>query len=200
MTRKKLGKPEVGTITLAAYQEGNKVLITLSDDGKGLKPEIIKASAEKKGIDTTGMTDRELQMLVFHPGFSTAKKITNISGRGVGLDAVQAKIAELGGSIEMDSKVDVGTTFIIKLPLTLSIIQALMVQIGKESFAIPLDVVERVVMVREKDIMQTRSMQVPGRLDSDHQNGQAASGAVFFIRQEVCDHRQDRQAILRRAG
>lgn len=159
-TRKKLGKPEVGTITLAAYQEGNKVLITLSDDGKGLKPEIIKASAEKKGIDTTGMTDREIQMLVFHPGFSTAKKITNISGRGVGLDAVQAKIAELGGSIEMDSKVDVGTTFIIKLPLTLSIIQALMVQIGKESFAIPLDVVERVVMVREKDIMQTSNQEV----------------------------------------
>ena len=159
-TRKKLGKPEVWTITLAAYQEGNKVLITLSDDGKGLKPEIIKASAEKKGIDTTGMTDRELQMLVFHPGFSTAKKITNISGRGVGLDAVQAKIAELGGSIEMDSKVDVGTTFIIKLPLTLSIIQALMVQIGKESFAIPLDVVERVVMVREKDIMQTSNQEV----------------------------------------
>lgn len=159
-TRKKLGKPEVGTITLAAYQEGNKVLITLSDDGKGLKPEIIKASAEKKGIDTTGMTDRELQMLVFHPGFSTAKKITNISGRGVGLDAVQAKIGELGGSIEMDSKVDVGTTFIIKLPLTLSIIQALMVQIGKESFAIPLDVVERVVMVREKDIMQTSNQEV----------------------------------------
>lgn len=159
-TRKKLGKPEVGTITLAAYQEGNKVLITLSDDGKGLKPEIIKASAEKKGIDTTGMTDREIQMLVFHPGFSTAKKITNISGRGVGLDAVQAKITELGGSIEMDSKVDVGTTFIIKLPLTLSIIQALMVQIGKESFAIPLDVVERVVMVREKDIMQTSTQEV----------------------------------------
>ena len=159
-TRKKLGKPEVGTITLAAYQEGNKVLITLSDDGKGLKPEVIKASAEKKGIDTPGMTDRELQMLVFHPGFSTAKKITNISGRGVGLDAVQAKITELGGSIEMDSKVDVGTTFIIKLPLTLSIIQALMVQIGKESFAIPLDVVERVVMVREKDIMQTSNQEV----------------------------------------
>lgn len=159
-TRKKLGKPEVGTITLAAYQEGNKVLITLSDDGKGLKPEVIKASAEKKGIDTTGMTDREIQMLVFHPGFSTAKKITNISGRGVGLDAVQAKITELGGSIEMDSKVDVGTTFIIKLPLTLSIIQALMVQIGKESFAIPLDVVERVVMVREKDIMQTSNQEV----------------------------------------
>lgn len=159
-TRKKLGKPEVGTITLAAYQEGNKVLITLSDDGKGLKPEVIKESAEKKGIDTTGMTDREIQMLVFHPGFSTAKKITNISGRGVGLDAVQTKITELGGSIEMDSKVDVGTTFIIKLPLTLSIIQALMVQIGKESFAIPLDVVERVVMVREKDIMQTSNQEV----------------------------------------
>jgi len=159
-TRKKLGKPEEGTITLSAYQEGNKVLITLSDDGKGLNPEIIKASAERKGIDTTGLTDREIQMLVFHPGFSTAKKITSISGRGVGLDAVQSKITELGGSIDVESKVDVGTTTVITLPLTLSIIQALMVKIGNESFAVPLDVVERVVMIHEKDIMKTSNREV----------------------------------------
>lgn len=116
-TRKKLGKPEVGTITLAAYQEGNKVLITLSDDGKGLKPEIIKASAEKKGIDTTGMTDRELQMLVFHPGFSTAKKITNISGRGVGLDAVQARLPNLADPSKWTVKLDVETTLTIKITI-----------------------------------------------------------------------------------
>lgn len=96
------------------------------------------------------MTDDELINLIFHPGFSTAKTITNISGRGVGLDAVMAKINDLGGSLEMKTELHVGTKFVIKLPLTLSIIQALMVRVAKESFAIPLDVVERVVMIQEK--------------------------------------------------
>lgn len=159
-TRKKLGKPEEGKIKLLAYQEGNKVMITLSDDGKGLDPQVIKATAEKRGLDTTGMSDKELQMLVFSPGFSTADKITNISGRGVGLDAVQAKINELGGSLEVDSKVDVGTKTVIKLPLTLSIIQALMIKIGEETFAIPLDVVERVEMISEDNILQTADREV----------------------------------------
>ncbi|MCI1953939.1 MAG: chemotaxis protein CheA [Ligilactobacillus acidipiscis] len=159
-TRKKLGKPEEGKIKLSAYQEGNKVMITLSDDGKGLDPQVLKITAEERGIDTTGMSDKELQMLVFNPGFSTAKKITNISGRGVGLDAVQAKINELGGSLEVDSKVNVGTKTVIKLPLTLSIIQALMVKLGEETFAIPLDVVERVEMIHEDNILQTASQEV----------------------------------------
>lgn len=159
-TRKKLGKPEEGKIKLSAYQEGNKVMITLSDDGKGLDPQVLKITAEERGIDTTGMSDKELQMLVFNPGFSTAKKITNISGRGVGLDAVQAKINELGGSLEVDSKVNVGTKTVIKLPLTLSIIQALMVKLGEETFAIPLDVVERVEMIQEDNILQTASQEV----------------------------------------
>lgn len=158
--RKKLGKPEEGKIKLSAYQEGNKVMITLSDDGKGLDPQVLKITAEERGIDTTGMSDKELQMLVFNPGFSTAKKITNISGRGVGLDAVQAKINELGGSLEVDSKVNVGTKTVIKLPLTLSIIQALMVKLGEETFAIPLDVVERVEMIHEDNILQTASQEV----------------------------------------
>lgn len=135
-------------------------MITLSDDGKGLDPQVLKITAEERGIDTTGMSDKELQMLVFNPGFSTAKKITNISGRGVGLDAVQAKINELGGSLEVDSKVNVGTKTVIKLPLTLSIIQALMVKLGEETFAIPLDVVERVEMIQEDNILQTASQEV----------------------------------------
>ncbi|GBG94908.1 chemotaxis protein, cheA [Ligilactobacillus salitolerans] len=159
-TRKRLGKPEEGKIKLSAYQEGNKVLITLTDDGQGLNPQVMKETAEKRGIDTTGMSDKELQMLVFDPGFSTAKKITNISGRGVGLDAVQAKIDELGGSLEVESKVDVGTKTVIKLPLTLSIIQALMVKLGDETFAIPLDVVERVEMIQADNILQTASQEV----------------------------------------
>lgn len=159
-TRQRLGKPIEGKIKLSAYQQGNKVLITLTDDGKGLDPQVMKETAEKRGIDTTGMSDTELQMLVFNPGFSTAKKITSISGRGVGLDAVQAKINELGGSLEVDSQVNVGTKTVIKLPLTLSIIQALMVKLGDETFAIPLDVVERVEMIHEKNLLQTAQQEV----------------------------------------
>lgn len=94
--REKLGKPRKGTIRLAAYQEGNRVIITLEDDGKGLDPQVIKASAEKKGLATEGLSDEALQQLIFHPGFSTAQEVTNISGRGVGMDAVQSKITQLG--------------------------------------------------------------------------------------------------------
>ncbi|KRM88623.1 chemotaxis protein CheA [Liquorilactobacillus vini] len=159
-TREKLGKPRKGTITLSAYQEGNQVIITLEDDGKGIDPQVIKKSAEEKGINTEGMSEDELRLLIFHPGFSTAKKITNISGRGVGLDAVKTKITGLGGSIEMRSQVNVGSKFIIKLPLTLSIIQALMVKIGNENFAIPLDVVEKVVMLDESEIISTAENEV----------------------------------------
>ncbi|KRM05975.1 chemotaxis protein CheA [Liquorilactobacillus ghanensis DSM 18630] len=159
-TREKLGKPRKGTITLSAYQEGNRVIITLEDDGKGIDPQVIKASAESKGINTDGMSEDELKHLIFHPGFSTAKKITDISGRGVGLDAVQSKINELGGSIELRSQVNVGSKFIIKLPLTLSIIQALMVKVGAGNFAIPLDVVERVVMLHDEDIVPTAKGEV----------------------------------------
>ncbi|KRM96845.1 chemotaxis protein CheA [Liquorilactobacillus aquaticus DSM 21051] len=158
--REKEGKDRKGTIKLSAYQEGNRVIITLEDDGKGLDPAVIKESAESKGINTEGMSDDEIKKLIFHPGFSTAKEITNISGRGVGLDAVQAKISELGGSLEMKSELHVGTKFIIKLPLTLSIIQALMVRIGNESFAVPLDVVERVVMLKENEIVKTTNQEV----------------------------------------
>lgn len=158
--REKLGKPRRGTINLVAYQEGNQVIITITDDGKGLNPDVIRESAARKGLSTDGLSDEEVQKLIFHPGFSTAKEITNISGRGVGMDAVQSKIHALGGTIELRSQVNVGTTFIIKLPLTLSIIDALMVRVGTENFAIPLDVVERVVMVREEQIEQTFTNEV----------------------------------------
>ena len=158
--REKLGKPRKGTIRLAAYQEGNRVIITLEDDGKGLDPQVIKASAEKKGLATAGLSDEALQQLIFHPGFSTAQEVTNISGRGVGMDAVQSKITQLGGTIEMKSQPNKGTQFVIKLPLTLSIIQALMVRVGEETFAIPLNLVERVVMIKEEEIIQTVSDEV----------------------------------------
>lgn len=160
--REQLGKPRRGKIHLIAYQEGNQVIITISDDGKGLNPEIIRESAARKGLSTAGLNDEEVQKLIFHPGFSTAKEITNISGRGVGMDAVQSKIHALGGTIELRSVVNEGTTFIIKLPLTLSIIEALMVRVGTETFAIPLDVVERVVLVHEDKIEKTFTNEVYG--------------------------------------
>lgn len=159
-TRLKLGKDTKGTIRLTAFQEGNQVIITIEDDGKGLNPELLKASAEKKGIQTNNMTDEEIQRLIFHPGFSTAKEITNVSGRGVGMDAVQSKILSLGGTIELRSLVDVGTTFTIRLPLTLSIIDALMVKVAEDTFAVPLDVVERVVRIKEEEIVETLNQEV----------------------------------------
>lgn len=158
--REALGKSRKGTIRLAAYQEGNRVIITLEDDGKGLDPQVIKASAERKGLSTEGLSDEEIQQLIFHPGFSTAEKVTNISGRGVGMDAVQSKIVNLGGTIELWSRPNKGTRFTIKLPLTLSIIQALMVRVGTETFAIPLDLVERVVIIKEEEVIQTVSQEV----------------------------------------
>src|SRR5699024_10190414 len=122
-------------------------VITVKDDGKGIDPEKIRESAIKKGISTEGMGKRDLIQLIFHQGFSTVENVTNISGRGVGMDVVRQKISSLGGDIQVISEVDVGTTFLIKLPLTLSIIQALMVNIGKEAFALPLGIIERVVKV-----------------------------------------------------
>lgn len=158
--RERLGKNRKGTILLSAFQEGNQVMITIEDDGKGLDPAVIGASAERKGIYTDGLSEEEIQQLIFHPGFSTAKEVTNISGRGVGMDVVKSKITSLGGTIELRSQVNVGTRFIIKLPLTLSIIEALMVRIGNENFAIPLDIVERVVMIREEEIEETLNEEV----------------------------------------
>lgn len=158
--RVKLGKDPKGTIKITAYQEGNRVVLTLSDDGKGVNPTIIKESAERKGISTEGMSDKEIQQLIFHPGFSTAKEVTSISGRGVGMDAVKQKITELGGTVELESVVDQGTVFKINLPLTLSIIQSLLVKVGQDSFAIPLGIIKTIVKVTEEDIIRIHNREV----------------------------------------
>lgn len=158
--RKSLGKPEKGLIKLSAYQEGNRVIITIQDDGKGLNPEVIKESAIRKGINVDGLTDREIIRLIFNPGFSTNKEVTSISGRGVGMDVVRQKIESLGGEIDVVSQVDKGTTFNIRLPLTLSIIQALMVKVGQEVFALPLGVIERVIKLDEEEIISTHGEEV----------------------------------------
>ncbi len=154
------GKDPKGTIHLSAYQEGNKVVIKVSDDGKGIDPEKIRESAMRKGIPTDGFSKAELINLIFNPGFSTNTEVTSISGRGVGMDVVRSKITSLGGSIDVLSEVDQGTNFVIKLPLTLSIIQALMVHVGSETFALPLGLIEKVVKVLEGDIKDSHNGEV----------------------------------------
>lgn len=151
------GKNPKGTIRITAYQEGNRVFLTVSDDGKGVNPSVIKESAARKGIETDHLSDKEIQQLIFHPGFSTAKNVTNISGRGVGMDVVKQKINELGGTIEILSEVDKGTAFRMSLPLTLSIIQALLVTVGTEQFAMPLGVVRKVIRPEPEEIVQTHT-------------------------------------------
>ncbi|HCM88639.1 MULTISPECIES: chemotaxis protein CheA [Vagococcus] len=158
--RKELGKPVEGEIKISAFQQGNRVTITVSDDGKGINPDIIKKSAEKKGISTEGMSDKEIIHLIFHPGFSTAQEVTNVSGRGVGMDVVQSKISQLGGTIELQSEVNMGSIFTINLPLTLSIIQSLMVEVSGELFALPQSSIEKVFEVSEKDIVKVHTKEV----------------------------------------
>ncbi|MGY3746486.1 chemotaxis protein CheA [Vagococcus salmoninarum] len=185
--RAELGKPKIGKIRLTASQQGNRVMISVSDDGKGLNPVLIKASAEKKGLEVEGLSEQEIMQLIFHPGFSTATEVTNVSGRGVGMDVVHSKINSLGGSIELTSEVDVGTTFAINLPLTLSIIQSLMVKVGQETFALPLGVIEKVIEIQPSEIVQVHqkevyfyrgvatpvirvneSLEIPEQLDNQH--------------------------------
>lgn len=158
--RQSLWKAPKGTIKISAYQEGNQVFISVSDDGKGLNPDAIRQSAEKKGISTEGLSDQAVQELIFHPGFSTASEVTKISGRGVGLDVVKTKIEELGGSLEVRSKINAGTTFRLSLPLTLSIIPALLVQVESHTFALPLSVIHHVLHPDEKAIKQTHNGEV----------------------------------------
>ncbi len=154
------GKNPKGIIKLIAYQEGNKVVIKVSDDGKGIDPEKIRESANRKGIPTEGLDKNELIQLIFNQGFSTNTEVTNISGRGVGMDVVRSKITSLGGNIEVDSVIGQGTSFEIRLPLTLSIIQALMVHVSHETFALPLGLIEKVVKVNEGDIKDAHNGEV----------------------------------------
>ncbi len=154
--REKKGKPRRGTIILSAYQEGDHIVIEVADDGKGIDIEKIAAKAIEKGLikesDLQHMGERDILNLIFAPGFSTAEKITDISGRGVGMDVVKTNIEKLNGIIEMDTEVGKGTTLRIKLPLTLAIIQALMVSSNKDIYAIPLASVQEIVHLEEGHI------------------------------------------------
>lgn len=140
-TRAFAGKPAMGTIKLRAYHEGGRVNIEISDDGGGIDPERLKAKALERGLITPeharSMTTHEAFSLIFMPGFSTAEKVTNISGRGVGMDVVKSNIERLGGSVDVDSRLGHGTTIRIRIPLTLAIIPALVIGTSGERFAIP---------------------------------------------------------------
>jgi two-component system chemotaxis sensor kinase CheA len=163
-------KPEIGTVTLDADQEGNHIVLKISDDGKGMDPAILLNKAIEKGVVTPEqadqMTDREIFMLIFAPGFSTAKKVTDVSGRGVGMDVVKTNIQKLKGMVEIDSELGKGTTFTVKLPLTLAIIQGLLVRVKDETYAIPLSSVEEVVAV-EENIIDTVNRQEVIRIRED---------------------------------
>ncbi len=148
------GKPRQGTVQLTAEHSGDSVILTIRDDGAGLDKNAIRAKAiEKKLIpESAELSDRELFALIFAPGFSTAKKITGVSGRGVGMDVVKQSIEALRGTIDLTSQKGEGTTITIKLPLTLAIIESLMVKIGDEHFVMPLSVVEECVELTRDDI------------------------------------------------
>ncbi|GAA6961300.1 chemotaxis histidine kinase/response regulator CheAY2 [Helicobacter pylori] len=154
--RRRLNKPETGKVQLSAYNEGNHIVIKISDDGKGLDPVMLKEKAVEKGAiserDAEGMSDREAFNLIFKPGFSTAKVVSNVSGRGVGMDVVKTNIEKLNGIIEIDSEVGVGTTQKLKIPLTLAIIQALLVGVQEEYYAIPLSSVLETVRISQDEI------------------------------------------------
>ena len=158
--RIKKGKDPVGEIKLLAYQEGTKAVIKVEDDGGGIDVEKVKSKAHKININTDGMTDNDIRNLIFMQGFSTNEEVTDISGRGVGMDVVKTKIASLGGSVEVISEENKGSSFIIRLPLTLQIIQALLVKVGGETMAISLGYVDRVIDFKEELVKKTNNKEV----------------------------------------
>ncbi len=162
--RIKRGKPETGNIFLNAYQEGNNVIIQVGDDGNGIDVEAVKAKAIERGTITEEqaetMNQKEIINLLFLPSFSMAKKITDISGRGVGLDVVKSGIEQLGGDVEVKTSIGEGTTFSVRLPLTLAIIQALMVEIRDEKYAIALGSISNIENIPVTDIKYVQAKEV----------------------------------------
>jgi len=158
------GKDRAGNIWLRAYQDGNNVVIEVDDDGAGIDIEKVKKKIVEKGLESeeivNGLTDEEVIQYLFLPNFSTSDKITDLSGRGVGLDAVKTKIEALGGNVEMISKRGKGSRAIIRLPLTLAIIQALLVMVGNEKYAIPLNSIREIYNLNPKDIKYVRNQEV----------------------------------------
>ena len=158
--RKAAGKSAEGMLHLDAIHQGNNIVIKVRDDGHGLNAEKLKAKAIEKGVITreeaASMSDKEAWHLIFRAGFSTAKEVTDISGRGVGMDVVRRSIEQLGGSVEIDSKMGEGTTFSLRLPLTLAIIQALLVETHQELYALPISSVSETIRIERSDIFSVQ--------------------------------------------
>ena len=158
------GKPETGIIALKAYNEGNHIVIQIDDDGKGLDAEMLKNKSLEKGIITEkeadSMSDKEAFALIFKPGFSTAASVTNVSGRGVGMDVVKTNIEKLNGIIDIESEIGKGTSLKLKIPLTLAIIQALLVGVQEEHYAIPLASVLETVRISKDEIFSVENRSV----------------------------------------
>ncbi|WP_214740137.1 MULTISPECIES: chemotaxis protein CheA [unclassified Exiguobacterium] len=155
--RLQAGKPEQGMLALRAYHGGNRVFIEIEDDGAGINVDKVRSKALERGVisdeEATMMSENELAMLIFAPGFSTADVVTDLSGRGVGLDVVKNKIESLGGVVSLETVAGQGTKFQVSLPLTLSIISAMLVQVGEESYAIPLTSILETTLLDEADIL-----------------------------------------------
>ena len=160
--REKVGKPRIGTIKLNAYHEGNQIIIEVSDDGGGINLEKVKARGLKQGLinESDKLTDREIVELIFTPGFSTADVVSDVSGRGVGMDVVKRNITRLKGVFDVDTVPGQGTRFTIKLPLTLAIIQALLVRVSEELYSIPLDSVIESQRVEMPDVRTVHGNEV----------------------------------------
>ncbi|MBR1860356.1 MAG: chemotaxis protein CheA [Lachnospiraceae bacterium] len=162
--RAQRGKPEAGSIFLDAYQDGNNVIIEVRDDGNGIDIEAVRAKGIEKGVVTpeqaAALSDKEVINLLFNAGFSTAKKVTDVSGRGVGLDVVKSMIESLSGEVDVKSELGVGSTWTIRLPLTLAIIQALMVVVGGEKYAISLGSIQTIETIDKSDIKLVQNEEV----------------------------------------
>ncbi|WP_248627326.1 chemotaxis protein CheA [Natroniella acetigena] len=168
--RERLGKDREGLIKLSAFHEGNNVVIQIQDDGQGIEPELIKKKAIEKGVVTLSelesMSDEEIINLIFAAGFSTNEEVNDVSGRGVGMDVVKNKIESLSGSVDIESKVGKGSTFTMKLPLTLSIIQGFLIKVADQKYVIPLESIQEIVDVNPDDVQTIRQEEVIHRRGS----------------------------------
>lgn len=164
------GKTEVGKLTLSAEQRGNRMLVVISDDGRGVDPARVRQIAVAKNVitqnDAETMSEDEIRRLIFAPGFSTAETVSDISGRGVGLDVVKQNLSKLGGTVDLQSEMGKGTTFTLSVPVTLAAAQGLIVAIASETFALPINAIERIVRISPADVSNVRNrsmLRVDGR-------------------------------------
>ena len=208
VVRKSRGKPEAGTLTLEAVHSGNNVLIYIRDDGGGINVEKIKKRVLERGIATSSevknMSDHEISQFIWSPGFSTAEIVSDISGRGVGMDIVKTRIRELSGTIEVHSVFGQGTTFVIRLPLTLAIIRSLLFQLNEGVFAAPIENVREIVSVRDRDIISVHgrnSIEVRGEFIpligiEDVFDWHKTRYAYGFNRAEVAANETDSSSVI----